>query len=135
MTQGELMQFLLALDYSGKLVDVLARLSDDHLAAFAEAHNYADYSAHVYFGVRRLGVERGTPGEVPISAAEQARRIVQSAVKLLTMETMRRAGNIRVEYPETPFIAPAQALKIEITEKGRARQAELERRAMGSDRY
>lgn len=55
---------------------------------------------------------------------DQIKMNLREATALVMIEDMRRAGQIEVQYP--PVLGPEVGVKI--TEKGRARQQELERK-------
>ncbi len=120
-----LLDVLQRLDYSGTFQQVLARLTDEHLAAFQFKLNVEDAQPYLYFALRRFAVERGSPLEVTLDS-KKGRDILNLSTYLLTMEEMRRRGDILVEFSDSPFMSPAAPVKISVTEKGIARKRELD---------
>jgi hypothetical protein len=130
MRRDELMNWLhQELDYSGGITEVLARIPDAVIEAFADALDVQDTMPHLYFGLRRYAVELGTPDHVDIRP-ETGRRTLNIAPRLLVMERMRRKGEITVTFPREAFTEAGQReeMAIAVTELGRRRKRELERR-------
>jgi hypothetical protein len=120
-----LLDELCALDYSGTLHEVLSRITDDQFDAFADALNRHDTQPFLYFGLRRLAVEKGTPCGLDVNVDELGYIGGTSEMAIVTA-AMERNGRIVVDWPESPFAHPDQPLNVTVTELGRQRWDELE---------
>lgn len=126
MTQSELLEEFQALDFSGRLSDVLSRISTEAYEAFAEGVNSGQADAVVYFGMRRLAAERGTDSLLADSfdlytLAEHSRHV-------LVLARMERQGRMMVEWPDSPISDPAQPIRMRPTAAGRAHHAILKQK-------
>lgn len=119
---------LRGLDYSGTVAEIFARIDADTLAGLLDEIN-GSKKLIAYFALRLRSAADGYPREMkPIAAIEELphiTKIFERTVYLITMEHMRRKGDIeildlpaRIDDDATPF-------KIRATEAGRKRFEQL----------